>query len=104
MDPEQRTLSRCFPFSEDVALKEPRPSPAVSQIAGDVEILPWIRRREPPLNISPQLVTCRAISAIPINNGDVVEITDVLTCSSRSRFDVGFLSLSETRNLTHCRR
>jgi hypothetical protein len=73
MDPQKGIRFGCFPLPERVALKKPRPSPMLPQLAGDVVILPWIRGGEPTLNISPQFVTCGTISLIPVCNGKVKE-------------------------------
>ena len=70
VDPQEGTRSRCFPFRERVALKEPCCCTAVPQSEGVIVIFPWIRGREPSSNISPQLVTCPRISALPDSNGN----------------------------------
>jgi len=77
-------------------MNEPRPSFAVPRSARDVVIFPWIGRRKPTENILLQLITCQKVSVIPGSN-DNDGMTDASACSSRSRHDEGFLTLSQTR-------
>jgi len=71
MDPQKRILPRFFPFRECGTANEPHSGLAVPHFAGDVVIFPGIRRREPFLNITPQLVTCQTISARPRGDANV---------------------------------
>ena len=50
---------------------EPRGGPFVAQSEGNVVIFPWIRRREPTLNIFLQFVACETISVFPERDGNV---------------------------------
>ena len=49
-------------------MDEPFCGPSLARVAGNVVIFPWIRWREPTLNILPQLVTCQTISVFSVRN------------------------------------
>jgi len=71
VDPQEGARSRCFPFRERVPLNKPRRCAVVPQSEGVIVIFPWIRGREPSSNISPQLVTCQTVSALPDSHNNV---------------------------------
>jgi hypothetical protein len=67
MDPKKGSRAGKLPIGEHFSSNEPLRSVAISRFASYVVVLPWIRRRDPVLNVSPQRITYHKISGFPVS-------------------------------------